>query len=300
MVLARTEHFGSLLEDGLDEIFHNTWDEFPSLIPELFNVQTTDRPYVKDQAIGGFKYFRKFDGTVNYDRNHEQYETTYEFPEYAEGFKVERKLFDDDMYNIINQRPLGLAEAARRTREKHASSIFNNAFDANYVGGDGKPLCATDHPSKSPDGPPERKNKGTKELSHDSLWDTVLEMRKTMDDRGNNVPVSPSLLLVPDALHETAWKLVKSDQVINQSDENPNILQGRFKLVTWRELEDPEAWFLIDEKYMKMFLKWYDRIPIEFAWEEDFDTLVAKYRAYMRYEAGFSSWEWIYGHKPSE
>lgn len=300
MVTARREHFGSLLEEGLEEIFDDVWDEFPSLIPELFNVQTTDRPWVKDQAIGSFKYFRQFDGTVNYDRMYEQYETMYEFPEYAEGFQVERKLYDDDMYNIINQRPQGLAEAGRRTREKHAAAIFNNAFDSNYPGGDGVALCSDSHPSKSPDGPPTRSNVGSLALSHDNLWNTVLEMRKTMDDRGNNIPITPSLLLVPDALHETAWKLVKSDQVIQQADYNPNILQGRFKLVTWRELENSEAWFLIDENYMKMFLKWYDRIPIEFAWQEDFDSLVAKFRAYMRYEAGFSHWTWIYGQDPSE
>jgi len=300
MVVARREHFGSQLEDGLSEIFYETWDLFPSLIPELFNVQTTDRPWEKDQAIGGFKYFRKFDGTVNYDRMYEQYETMYEFPEYAEGFPIERKLYDDEMYGVINQQPAGLAESGQRTREEHASSVFNNAFDGNYPGGDGVALCASDHPTKSPDGPPERSNVGTLELNHENLWNTVLETRKTMDDRGNNIPITMDTLLVPDALHEDAWKLVKSDQVVDQRDANPNILQGRFKLVTWRELDNPEAWFLIDSRHMKMFLKWYDRVPIEFAWEEDFDTLVAKFRAYMRYECGFSSWEWIYGHDPSE
>lgn len=299
MVTVRTEHFGSQLEDGLSEIFDDVWDEFDSNISELFNVKTTDRPFERDVAIGGFKYFPKFEGTVEYDRNYEQYETTYEFPEYAAGFQIERKLYDDQMYGVIEQKPRGLAEAARRTRERHAAMIFNNAFDTDYPGGDGKPLCATDHPTKSPDGPASRSNAGTLELNHANLWSTVLSMRQSYDDRGNKIPITPTLLLVPDKLFETAWKLVQSEQVIQQADQNPNVHQGQFRVVTWYELDNDDAWFLIDQKYMKMFLKWYDRIPIEFKFEQDFDTYVAKFAAYMRYECGFSHWQWIYGQDAS-
>jgi len=48
-----------------------------------------------------------------------------------------------------------------------------------------------------------------------------------------------------------------------------------------------------------MFLNWFDRIALEFAQEEEFDTLVAKFRAYMRYECGWSDWMWILGSDPN-
>ena len=35
------------------------------------------------------------------------------------------------------------------------------------------------------------------------------------------------------------------------------------------------------------------------AQEEEFDELVAKYRAYMRYNAYFSDWIWVYGQFPA-
>lgn len=299
MVTARVEHFGSQLEDGLSEIFDNVWDEFDSNIPELFNMRTTDRPFEKDMSIGAFKEFPEFNGTIEYDRNYEQYETTYEFPEYAAGFQIERKLYDDQMYGIIEQQPRGLAESARRRREEHAAALFNNAFDSGFPGGDGVALCSETHPTESPDGPTARVNAGTRELNHDNLWQTVLDMRQSLNDRGDKIPITPTLLLLPDKLFETGWKLVQSDQVINQADHNPNVHQGQFKIVTWYALDNDDAWFLIDEKYMKMYLKWYDRIPIEFKFEEDFDTLVAKFRAYMRYECGFSHWQWIYGNDAS-
>jgi len=299
MATARREHFGSLLEPGLDEIFHDVYNQYPSLIDELFTVEQTDEPFIEDQAIGSMGGFEKFDGQVNYETMYEQYRSLYEFPEYTNGFRIERKLYDDDKYNIINKRPAGLAISAQRFKEKYGASIFNNAADPDYPGPDGKPLCAIDHPTKTPGGPEERRNADVLELNHDNLWEVVSRMRKTKDDRGEIFPVIPTTLLVPEELHETAWKLITADHVIEQSDENPNIHQGRLKLVTWPYLDDPDSWFVMDDQYRQMFLRWFDKQPVEFAMEEDFNSLVAQFRAYMRFAAGWSDWFFIYGCSPN-
>ena len=312
MPTARREHFGYLLEPGLTEIFYNAYDELPTIAPELFDMKTTDKPYETDVGIGDMGDFPEFEGTVEYDRPYEQYKKTYEFPEFAKGFRIERKLWDDDRYNEINKQPIGLALSAARRREKDAALIFNNAFDSNYTGGDGKELCASDHPSKAPDGPATRSNAGTLGLNHETLETTRLLMRATKNDRGEQIYVNPDTLLVPPALEEMAWSLIESETRTSaksdgagEAQSNPNIHQGKYKLIVWDRLtqssdtdgngNNKSPWFLIDSKYMKMFLKWYDRVPLEFAMEEDFDSLVAKFRAYMRYNAGWSDWIWVYG-----
>ena len=33
------------------------------------------------------------------------------------------------------------------TKQVKAANVLNNAFSSSYVGGDGKELCATDHPT---------------------------------------------------------------------------------------------------------------------------------------------------------
>ena len=298
MVTARREYFGSLLEPGLRKIFYEEYDQIPTMIPELFNMQTTDKPFEKDQSIGTMGDFPKFEGTVEYDRPYEGYTVTYEFPEFAKGFKIERKLYDDDMYNIINKQPAGLAISAARRRESDAASIFNNAFSGSYTGGDSKALCATDHPSKAP-GQSDRSNKGTSALSHASLQTAKNAMRGTVDDRGGKISVVPDTLVVPVALEETAWELIESAGKINTAENNPNIHHGKYKLIVWDYLTNDNNWFLIDSRYSRLFLNWFDRVPLEFAMEEEFDTLVAKYRGYMRYDAGFSDWVWIYGSEPA-
>ncbi len=299
MATARLEHFGSLLYPGLREIFIDKYNEYPSLIPKLFNVLSTDKHQEEDQSIGSFGDFEEFSGTVNYQRMYEQYSAIYKFPEYTNGFQIERILYDDDMYSIINKRPQGLAISAQRTREKHGTAIFNNAFDSDYPGPDGKALCATDHPTMTPGGPTARSNMDTLELNHENLMTVVNRMRQTKDDRGEIFPVIPTTLMVSVNNHELGWKLIAAEHQIQQSDENPNIHQGRYRLITNPYLEDDDAWFVMDDQYRQMFLNWFDRTPLEFSMEEDFDTFVSKFRAYMRYDAGWSDWFWIYGCNPN-
>lgn len=305
MTVARREHFGKLLEPGLREVLYEVFNQQPSMINDLFSVQTTDNPYEEDVSIGTLGDFPKFEGTVEYDQMYQGYSKIYDFPEFAKGFRIERKLYDDERYNVINQRPAGLGISASRRREEDAAKIFNNAFDSSYTGPDDKPLCASDHPSKAPDGPSARSNVGTRSLNHSNLQETKREMRSFVDDRGGKISVVPDTLVVPVILEEVAWELIESEKKINTSDNNPNIHYGKYRLIVWDYLDDGgdlvenAPWFLMDSNYAAMFLNWFDRVPLEFAMEEDFDTLVAKFRAYMRYNAGWSDWMFIYGNDPS-
>ena len=60
-------------------------------------------------------------------------------------------------------------------------------------------------------------------------------------------------------------------------------------------LESDTAWFVMDSTRHELNFFW--RVRPEFKREEDFDTLVAKYRGYMRYSYGYSDWRGIVGSK---
>ena len=300
MAVARREHFGKLLEPGLRKIFYEFFKQIPSLIGEIFSVQSTSNPNEQDVGIGTLGEFPEFTGTVAYDRMYQGYTAQYEFPEFAKGFMIERKLFDDERYSIIKKQPQGLATSASRKREMDAAKVFNLAFDT--AGPDGKPLCADNHPSPAPDGPPKRNNLGKLKLGHAAIAATRLAMRNTLDDRGGKVLVMPDTILVPPALEEKAWQIVTAEGKLETEHPgtNPNIHHGKYKVMVWDYLTSDDVWFMIDSNYSKMFLNWFDRVPLEFGMEEDFDTFIAKFRAYMRYNCGWSDWVWIYGHTGEE
>lgn len=78
-------------------MFADQYKEIPTMIPNLFTVESVDSSYVKDSASGAFGDFAEFTGKVSYDERTQGYDKRTEFTEYALGFKVERKLAADDL-----------------------------------------------------------------------------------------------------------------------------------------------------------------------------------------------------------
>ena len=302
---ATSANFGDLLEPGLRKIFDEQYKEIPGLLESTYNVQSSGTSYEKDSAIGSFSDFVDFGaaGSLSYDEVSQQYDTTYTHKEWAKGFAVQRKLFDDDLYGIINKKPRGLAIAARRTREKHAAGLFNNAFSgapsaSGLTGGDALSLCNSAHTSAT-SGVGTQSNTGSTAISATSVEATRRLMTAFEDDRGELIAVNPDLLLVPRALEETAWEIIASKGKPNTANNNANFHFGKYQLGVWDYLSDSNNWFFIDSLMAQQFLMWFDRVTLEFNKDKDFDTLQARFSAYMRYSFGWSDWRFCYGHNVS-
>ena len=187
---------------------------------------------------------------------------------------------------------------ARRTREKHGANLFNNAFNTSvFSGGDSLALCSTAHTFKGTD--TTVGNSGTTALSATALEATRLLGMQLTDETDNLMDVMYDTLLVPPNLEETANVIVKSNLKSGEANNDMNWNKNRYRVLVWNRLTDSNNWFLIDSKYMKLFLKWFDRVPVEFNKDKDFDTYISKWSVYTRYSYGFSDWRWLYGHNVS-
>lgn len=294
MGVVTSEGFGYLLDPGLRKIF---MDEFS--LPEgqrenLFGVEKSSKAVEYDLGIGGTGDLVEFDGTISYDEFKQQYRVSYTHKEWVKGMKIERKLVDDDLYSIINKRPQQLALVAKRTQEKHAASVFNNAFSTSiFAGGDGLSLCNSAHTYVGTD--TTVGNTGTTALSATAVEATRLYMRQFTDETDNLMIASGDTLVVPPNLEETAWEICNATGKLDTGDNNPNFHKGKYKIVVWDYLTDTNNWFMLDSRMSKMYLKWFQRIPTEFNKDKDFDTYVSKWSVYSRYSYGFSGWSFIYG-----
>jgi hypothetical protein len=303
--LAISGNFGDLLEPGLRKIYTDQYEMLPEMRPLLFNVQPANTSYEKDSSVGSFSDMEVFKGTIQYDDVEQGYDVTYRHIQLAKGFRVERALFDDDLYNVIARKPRGLAIAANRTFEKYSASVFNNAFTGSgtiVVDGvtvlsntEGVSLCSTAHPY-SPSDSTTQSNSGTSALSPASVEATRILMAALKDDRGNKISVQPDLILVPRNLEETGWEIISSKGKVDSAENNANFHFGKYKLAVWDYLTDSNNWFMIDQTMMRMYLNWFDRIPLEFFKDKDFDTLISKFANYARCSYGWSDWRWVYGH----
>ena len=295
MGVVASENFGYLLDPGLRKIFMDEYNLPGMVSDQLYSKEKSGKATEYDLGIGGLGDLEEFDGTIPYGDFHMQYRVSYSHKEWVKGIKIERKLVDDDLYNVINKRPQQLALVARRTREKHGATVFNNAFNTStFAGGDGLSLCNAVHTAIGT--ATTQSNSGTTALSATAVEATRLIMRDFLDETDNLINVMPDTILVPPNLEETAWQIVKSDKELNSANNNPNFSMGKYRVIVWDYLSDTNNWFMIDSKYMKLFLKWFDRIPQEFNKDKDFDTYISKWSTYSRYSYGFSDWKWLYGH----
>jgi len=304
--IAISENFGDLLDSRFRKIYQGELKERVdgSMIPKLFNeVNPGARSDYRVSGIGALGDLQDFDGAISYDAPSQLYDTVFTFPEKALGMKIERKLADDDLFGIMDQRPKGLAISVARTREKKGASIFNEAFTtihpAGSTGGDGICMCSASHPY-SPDDATTWSNAGSLPLSATAVEATRrLGYTSIYNDRGELAEVNFDQLLVPVALEEIAWEIINSKGKVDTADNNSNFHMGRYKLAVWHRLTDSNNWFFMDSSLMKMFMYYFNRVSGDFNYDRDFDTMVAKWSVYERYACGWAEPRMVYGHNVS-
>ena len=294
--------FGDLLDPRFQKIFVEKFKQQPDMIPEIFDmVGSNGRNELKYSDVGAFGDFSEFTGNVSYDSFSQGYDTTITPLEFASGFQVTRKLYDDNQFpGAFDQRPASLALAAARTRQKDGARIFNNAFSVDatfYNNTEGLALCSDAHTTTASgvDTSTGFDNKGTAALSATAVIAARKQMVKFRDDRGNRITIVPDELYVPVDLWDVGHEIVESMGKPGTADNDKNVLQGSLNVKEWIYLTDTNNWFMGDSALRKEFLKWEDRVPLELAFVEDFDTLIAKWRAYMRYGNGHLDWRFILG-----
>jgi hypothetical protein len=310
-----SDNWGELIEPlanrGFWTLGYSGDGRLASFLPSLFNMQGSTFAEEKSQPIGGMGstgWNFEDSGRVQYGDIVKGYEETFAHHEFARGVMVERKLFDDARWSAIQDQTAVLGDAAFRVREKAGSQIFANAFSAatsttlddygiDATGPDAVALCSDAHPR--PGSATTDDNEGTLALTTDNVATVRGLMMDYGDLNGEILNVMPDEILVPPELEDTALTIVRS---VNDPDTANNAINpqaGRFRVMVWHYLTDANAWFMMDSGRRRQHLRWYDRIPLEFAREQDFDTLITKFRAYMRFSLGWTDWRWIYGNNPS-
>ena len=318
-------NYGRLLEPGLRKIFFETYQEKPEQFSQVFKVQASDKAIETDFRMGGFGLFEPKDslGAVKYQEPTSTAALQYIHEEFASGYIVERKLIDDEQYNTINKMSASLARAARATVETKAAQVLNTAIQgvAGAVNGfDGVPLIAYNHTrldgglmsnrlgyntagTAGTTGSPIFGAVGDGALSDRNLKGALIQARAQVDDRGILIQCQPTVLVVPPALEYTARTLVGGTNLAvlgtgqlsggaSDATTNRNTLPA-LKIVVMDYLTSSTNWWIIDPNIIELNFFW--RKKLEFKNMEDFDTMQAKYRAYMRFSAGYSDYRGIVG-----
>ena len=291
--------------DILDIRFQKIWDErfnqIPDRVGDFYSMKSEKQQTAKFSTVGTLGDVPDFTGSVTYDEIYQGYDSSITPLEFASGLQIERRLFDDDQFNIIEQKPKALAGSVYRLRQTHAARSFVNAFSVDTkfsVNSEGVALCSNSHTTTATGVSTSSgfDNLRTASLSAVALSAARIDMVNFRGDRAERIAISPDTILIPPDLYETAYEIVGSMGKVDSANNNANVHYGQYKIEEWNYLTDVNDWFLMDSSMMKDFgLVWIDKVKGEFGFVEDFDSLVGKWRVYTRWGMGWIDWRWVLG-----
>lgn len=295
-----TTQFADVLDLRIRDIALGTYDKGQSRIGDFFDIQTSDRPDERFSTLTPMGKFQTFVGAIPYDGPEQGYDVTMTPIEKVLGIQIERKLYDDDQFGVIDEQFAQLGESAFKTQEDDAAGLFTGAFSAVndfFSHTEAVALVSNAHTTTVPGVSTTAgfSNRVTTELSPTALTAAVIQFRQFKDDAGDLIDLVPDTLLVPINLRDRADEILKTQKGLDDANQNVNVHAGRFKVLDWYRLSDTNDWFLMDSAMMKKNLIWFWRKRLELAKMESFDNIIAKCRGYMRYGYVRRDWRWILG-----
>ena len=285
------------LEPGLNALFGLEYKNYANEHAEIFDTENSDRAFEEEVMLSGFANAPiKAEGTgVSFDNAQETFTARYTHETLALAFAITEEAIEDNLYDRLASRyTKALARSMANTKQVKAAKVLNNGFGT-ANGGDGKELCATDHPIVT--GTEQNELTTAADLNETSLEQALIDIAALTDERGLKIAAKGMKLIVPSALQFTAERLMKSTQRVGTADNDINAVVSMGMIPQGYSvnhyLTDTDAWFIKTD--VPNGLKHFVRAPLKTAMEGDFTTGNVRYKARERYSFGFSDWRGIFG-----
>lgn len=298
MAISRAQLLKELLP-GLNALFGLEYARYGEEHKEIYEVESSERSFEEETKLAGFGAAPvKNEGQgIAYDNAQEAWTARYNHETIALGFSITEEAVEDNLYDSLSSRyTKALARAMAYTKQVKGAAILNNAFSGSYLYGDGKSLCATDHPLVNGATNSNRPTTGV-DLNETSLENAVIQIAAWTDEKGLLIAAKPKKLVIPPALMFVATRLLETTQRVGTADNDINALKSNGSIpggyTVNHFLTDTNAWFLLTD--VPNGLKHFVRTSLDTKMDGDFDTGNVRYKARERYSFGVSDPMGLYG-----
>lgn len=297
MAVITTGSHPKALWPGVYAWFGAKYNEHPQQYTRLFDIKSSNKNFeeIVEQTGFGLAPVKAEGSSTAYDSHAQGAVSRGTNVAYSLGYIVTREEKADNLYTEVSmQRAQSLAFSMAQTREIVGANVYNRAFNSSYTGGDAKELCATDHPSLA--GNMSNELATAADLSEASLEDLTIQIMDVKNSKGLKIALQPKSLIVPTALIYDAQRILKSTLRVDSANNDINALRSLSvipEVVVNNYLTDSDAWFI--RTNAPSGLCWFDREPVQFTKDEDFDTDNAKAKAYMRFVPFWGDWRGLFG-----
>lgn len=276
MTVMTTSLIAKRLEPGLAGLMGKDYSAFATQYKQVFDTRKSDKS--KEEMVMtvglGLAPVKPEGGLLYLDNMQDGYTARAEHVNVALGFAITQEAIEDNLYESqATMRTKALARSLAETKEIRAAAVLNNAFSGSGVLiGDGKTLCATDHPLVG--GGTLSNSAGAVDLSETALKNAINAIRtQFVDDRGIKIRVTPQKLVINPNDQFAAFEILKSDlsttlggaSVTNTNNVNSLRSGGFFPqgMLVYDYLTDTDAWFILTDAANGL-INW-ERKPMEFS-----------------------------------
>ena len=299
MAVMNRASFPRQLEEGLNTVFGMEYDQLPEEWTGVFDVEGSTKAYEEDVLMYGFGAAptRGEGAPLEYDEAGEAWTARYVHEKVSMGFAITEEAIDDNQYG--RQAPKlarALARAMKETKEVKGAAILNNAFDANFVGGDGVPLLANNHPLAG-GGTASNILATPADIAETSLEALLIQIKKAVDDRLIPIMLTPQDIVLPVDTMFDIVRLLNSQYRPGTDLNDVNAMReyGFFNRGPriMRRIVDADSWYIKTDCPDGM--KHFRRKAMKTGSQGDFETDNYRYKASERYSFGWSDWRGLWG-----
>lgn len=297
-----TGNVARLLQEGLNSVFGQAYDEHETQHTKIFDEKGSRKAFEQDQQFEGFTLapVKPQGDSISYDTQTEGISPKYPHLTYGKGFIVTEEALEDELYGVFNRRARGLAFSMRQTKEVVGANVLNNGFDNNFAmnSGDGLSLFNAAHPNGPTDGGSYSNILAIpSDLTEASLEDMLIQINEATDTRGLRIALQGVRLIVAPSNMYNAERILASTL---QNDTANNAVNAVKMMSSLRDgytvnnfLTDPDAWFI--KTNAPDGLKCFNRRSARFEQDMDFGTSNMRFKATERYSFGWSDARGMYG-----
>tara|TARA_Y100001951_G_C11264211_1_gene254447 strand:+ start:306 stop:1214 length:909 start_codon:yes stop_codon:yes gene_type:complete len=273
---------------GINTIIFHKWNEREATGRMLFNVEESTQYREHSLTAGGINLMQQVaEGEqITYLSNNEGFLQTFTHLDYANGFRVTRRMYRDELYGLMEQNAIELSLSGDATEETLLAQHFDRAENSSYTGADGVELSSAAHVRE--DGTTySNELTSAADLSQTSLEQALIDFSDQRTGGSRRLKIQPKYLVVPKEEGFNADRLLRSTRMPedNTNAVNPLATMGLTPVV-WHYLTDTDRTFLLSDKQHHS-LTLYTREELWTDYEYDFDTSDYKVKAAFAQSSGW-------------
>lgn len=229
---------------------------------------------------------------LTYDSRIMGYSKEFVMDTWAGGVRITEEAIEDDLYSKMEGVMRDLGVSARETRQYRVATPYNTGFvTTTMTCGDALAIYSASHVRV--DGTTWSNLMTASSVSYSRLQSAILQFENQVDHRGKLIMQSPTKIICGRNLEFTFLNILKTVSGAPETAENStNVItagRGRLQLIVYPYIDETSTkpWFLqADPGNVTQGIVYWNRVPVSFAKEKDFDSGDAKFKVRSRDSIG--------------